>query len=226
MNLKTTKRVFGNAYKLVLSIMITGLILIFAFKGNAQNTVYNAAVSPTKMNVFYLGVDNPVSIAVTGAEKGKITAEIDNGTITGENGNYIVRLKDLGKAVVTVKVNGKEVSKQEFRVKKVPDPSPSISGKGNQSIFSKQELIDAGGISIVLTNFDFDLHFEVVGFSLSALDNGFVRTEPSDGNKFSKKQIEVINSTKSGGKIFIEDIKAKGPDGSIRMLGALAIKMQ
>ncbi|NJO87683.1 MAG: hypothetical protein HC831_01005 [Chloroflexia bacterium] len=55
-----------------------------------------AAVSPVKMNVLYLGVNNPVAIGVTGADMKDVDATIDNGSITGENGSYIVRVKKDG----------------------------------------------------------------------------------------------------------------------------------
>jgi len=187
---------------------------------------YITAVSPTKMNVLYIGVDNPVSIAVTGAENGKITAEIDNGKITGENGNYIVRVQTLGVTTITVKVDEKIITQSKFRVKRVPDPIAIINGIGNSTELTKEKLLNAGGIAIVLLNFDFDLRFDLVEFTLSAFPlGGFMQSEKSTSYKFSKPQIELINSTKSGDKIYIEDIQAKGPDGTVRNLGSLVIKI-
>ncbi|MDF1547937.1 MAG: GldM family protein [Bacteroidales bacterium] len=185
-----------------------------------------AAISPTKMNVLYIGVDNPVSIAVTGAQKDKIKASISNGTISGENGQYIVRVKQLGKAIITVSVDNKVVFNQEFRVKTVPDPMPSIKGKWNATLLSKSELIAANGVEVMLQNFDFDLKFEVIGFNLAAAYNGIAEDARCIGNVFSEQQIELIQKVPSGTKIYIEEIKAKGPDGAIRSLPPIIINIK
>jgi len=191
-----------------------------------KNQEYIAAISPTKMNVLYIGVDNPVSIAVTGAKKGKITPSIDNGTISGENRDYIVRVREVGITTITVKVDNTIVLEQKFRIKRVPDPIGIIARNWNKYEFTKQDLLDAGGIEILMANFDFDLKFDVVEFTLTAYPlAGFMQTEKSNSSKFSKQQIELINSAKPGSKIYIEDIQAKGPDGTIRKLGALVLKI-
>jgi len=188
---------------------------------------YITAVSPTKMNVLYIGVDNPVSIAVTNAKSGKITAEIDNGTITGKDGNYTVRVKEIGYTTITVKVDNKVVSKQKFRAKQVPDPVVIVKGKWNVHEFTNQELVDAGEIVVLMANFDFELNFEVVGFSLSAITmGGFMEEAKTEGNKFSKNQIALINQVKSGSKIYMEEIQVQDPDGTIRNLGGLTFKIK
>ena len=85
-----------------------------------------ATVSADKMNVFYIGVDNPVSISVPGVPNDRVRASITNGTIIPKgNGKYIVRVSQGTKSVVnvTAEMNGKMMSmgSAEFRVKRVPD---------------------------------------------------------------------------------------------------------
>jgi hypothetical protein len=46
-----------------------------------------------------------------------------------------------------------------------------------------------------------------------------------DGDEFSEAQIDIIKSVPADGKIYIEDIRAKGPDGAIRDLGTITIKI-
>ena len=59
-----------------------------------------AAVQPDKMNVFYIGVDNPVTIgSPTGWDK--TTVSMNNGTITGNGSARIVRVSAIGKATIT-----------------------------------------------------------------------------------------------------------------------------
>ena len=58
------------------------------------------AVAATKMNVLYVGVDNPVKIAVSGYESSEIEVVITNGIILGENGDYIIRPKKPGNMIL------------------------------------------------------------------------------------------------------------------------------
>ncbi len=88
------------------------------------------AIALDKMNVFYIGVDNPVTIAVPGVPADKLLVTIDHGTITGNNGRYIVRVAQTGETTITVAIikNEKKVllSSQLFRIKRIPDP---VDGK-------------------------------------------------------------------------------------------------
>ena len=71
---------------------------------NAQSVV----IAADKMNVFYLGVDNPVAVAVEGISDDKLTVSIDNGTIkrTGR-GAYIAHLDSTGIVHIVVEWDGK-----------------------------------------------------------------------------------------------------------------------
>ena len=60
------------------------------------------------MNVFYIGVDNPVTIS-SGTGWDKTNVSMTGGTLTsaGGPGKYIVRVSYLGKASITVNADGK-----------------------------------------------------------------------------------------------------------------------
>lgn len=204
--------------------------LIISEPGNLEDTIKGgliAAVSLTKMNVLYLGVDNPVSVGVTGAQNNNIKVSIDNGTIEGNNGKYIARVKNKdSNATISVIVDGKVVSQEVFRVKTVPDPIAVAAGKRGGPI-TKEELLSAKGVNAVF-NSDFDLKFEIVEFTVSAsLEGGFVQdAKQLNGSVFTKNQIGIISRVGQNNKVYIEGIKAKGPDGTIRDLGAIAFKIK
>jgi gliding motility-associated protein GldM len=213
-------------WKLLLIIPIVSLLFVGTACFNAQNDEYVVAVSPTKMNVLYMGVDNPVSIAVTGADYGKETATLDNGSINGKNGNYTVRVTKPGVVTISVKLGDKIVSEQKFRVKKIPDPRAIIKGNYGKTSFSKQELKDAGGIAVLLENFDFDIEFDVIEFGISAVVEGYAYEARANNSNFSKQQIELIDKLEEGQKFYIEGIMVKAPDGTSRRLGAFSCKIK
>ncbi len=229
MMMSKTKTHGHLGYKLLFLVPLL-FVLIFAVScANGQENTSNklvAVVAPTKMNVLYYGVNNPVSIGVTGANMKDIEATIDKGTISGENGNYIVRVKKLGKATITVKANNKTVTKKIFRVKTISDPVATVNNHWNKNELTKKELLEAKGISVLFVNFDFDLMFKVVGFNITASYNGkTVDAKRVNEGSFSNAQIDIIKNAPPGTKIYIEEIKAKGPDGVIRNLRPISIKI-
>ncbi len=87
---------------------------------------------------------------------------------------------------------------------------------------SKNDLLAAGGIIVMMRNFDFDVNFEEVRFTTSAVVGGIVKEYTSNSNKFTDQQKELIKQLKKGERIYFEDIVCKGPDGKLRNLSAMA----
>ncbi len=193
----------------------------------------SATISPTKMNVFYIGVDNPVSISVPGASNEQVTASITGGggTIARAAGNGLWTVKvttptqecmvNVGAKMGT---SSRSMGSMKFRVKRVPDPVATVAGvRGGQ--IAKGTLVAAGGIIPKMDNFDFELYFQITSFTLTMNKAGDLVSEITSGSKYSPKMISMLNSASRGQKIYFEDIKAKGPDGTTRNLGSIALKI-
>jgi len=188
-------------------------------------------ISPTKMNVFYVGVDNPVSLAAPGISPEAIEAKMTNGTIRKlENGTYIVRPVAAGKnCTITVYANvqgqKRELQTQVFRVKEVPDPIAKVNGKQGGKI-SKSMLMAAGQVDVEMVNFDFDLKFTVENFSIYTVIEGYLQEETkSDKARFSDAQLKLINKLKRNQMLTIENIIVRAPDGSTRQLPSVSFKI-
>ncbi|HEY4786010.1 MAG TPA: GldM family protein [Bacteroidales bacterium] len=188
-----------------------------------------AAVSPTRMNVFYLGIDNPVSIAVAGIPANQVFATIDNGTIRMSGNNYIVKPQHIGKATVQVfgamDGNKKLLSNVEFRVKPLPDPVAKVGGKKGGTIL-RSILLSQTMVVADLEAFDFDAEFTVKEFTMSASISGFKTELISQGNQITDPQRNLIKQVKSGDNVYFTKIKAAGPDGKIRELPSIALQVQ
>jgi len=202
----------------------------YPFKSEFQVAEASLIVSPTKMNVFYLGVDNPVEISVPGVPSDKIQASINNGTIREDRREgWIVKPGRAGKdAVISVlaEVNGEKrpMPTKTFRVKVVPNPVAVVAGKKGGEL-RKNVLLAQQGVLAEMEDFDFDLTFRVTEFTVSANIGGFFNEKRAKGNRFTPDQLKLISSMKSGQKVIIEDIKAVGPDGSTRQLNSLVFKI-
>ncbi len=223
-----TKPKFGQKMNLRFLTIIPLAILLFTGvacingKKSDEEKKRVAAVAPTKMNVLYIGVDNPMSIAVSGYDSDQLRIAVDQGKVIGENGKYIIKPAQPGTLKVFVYADEELVSETHFRVKTVPDPVAKLAGKKGGEI-SKEELLKAGKVYVEMENFDFDLSWEIVSFVMSATVPGSytVREEISQSGTFSESQIELINSLIENQKLMIEEIEARGPDGATRKLGSL-----
>jgi len=210
----------------------SGSISSYSFRQSYQVAQSALVVSPTKMNVFYIGVENPVDISVPGIPSNKLQPAISQGSITPDaKGNgYIVKVKTTGKATISVSAkvdkDVKQMGSMDFRVKRVPDPVAKVAGyKGGPiplNLLKAAKHDDA-----VMENFDFDLHFAITGFNVSTkTKDGFTVDKASTSDAINSDQRTLLEGVKKGQKVYFEEIKAKGPDGSIRDLGTLMFKIE
>ena len=187
-----------------------------------------AVVSPTKMNVFYKGVPNPIEISVPGYSPEDLTVSGSNVTLKRiKPGQYeaTVRDKAKGDSKITVKANGRIIGKPiEFRLKRIPSPSASINGK-KEGIMSKGKLSKAQGIAATLPNFPFDLKYTVESYDVRLTDGEYTKTIKVKGNKFTAEVKEKILKLKPGSDISFTNIRAKGPDGR-KPCGAIILTVQ
>ena len=116
----------------------------------------------------------------------------------------------------------------KFRVKKIPDPSAKLGGQLCQGImtFSKNQLSTIGGVGAEIPGFDFDVKFPVQSFLFSANVKGIIKEFQCSGPGLSQDAKSVLQALNSGGKAFFENIKVKAPDGTIRTLPTVSLKVK
>ncbi|OFX47038.1 MAG: hypothetical protein A2X13_05520 [Bacteroidetes bacterium GWC2_33_15] len=207
-----------------------GSFITKTFKRNYTVAKPNLVVSPTKMNVFYVGVDNPVSISIAGIAGDKIEPSITNGKIQKQgDGDYIVNVNRPGNSLITVVANidgtRKSMGTASFRVKALPDPVVKVAGKQGGKI-EKNVLNAQAGVFAVMDNFDFELEFKIIEFSVSTTDKGgYYIVQKATGNKFTSGQFNLLKDVQRGRRVNIEDVKAVGPDGSVRPLASIVFEI-
>jgi gliding motility-associated protein GldM len=128
------------------------------------------AVSADKMNVLYIGVDNPLTITA-GAGAEKVSASFSGGQISKASGSkYIARPSagSSGEHTVTVLVEGKAAGKVAFRVKQLPNPAAYV-GNLKPGAVPSSSFKAMGGVIAKLEDSEFDAPFEVVSYKLGAV---------------------------------------------------------
>jgi gliding motility-associated protein GldM len=177
-----------------------------------------AAVMLDKMNVFYIGVDNPVTVSSgTGWDKTKVSASGVTLSSAGGPGKYVVRASAVGKASITVNADGK-ASTYEFRVKRIPDPvfmvGASEGGRVQSVMFKNQQFARAE-----LKNFDFDARFQVVSATVYFNGANFsnVQAVQINGGSLAPLSAQLAKCIPGTGVTF-DNVKVQGPDGTVRVI--------
>lgn len=190
------------------------------------------AVQAEKMNVLYIGVENPVCIGADGVPVEDLSLRlVGNGTVKGGMGKYSISVTTPGEVTIQVyrSLNGKEslFNEVKYRVKRIPDPTPYMAGKKGQAI-TKEVLLQATGVDAILENFDFDAYCEVMGYEVTIVQPGidavaYIVT----GRQFSDKVLDLFRQAENGSGIYIDDIRVKCPgDAAVRHIGGIAFKIK
>ncbi|WP_156307905.1 type IX secretion system motor protein PorM/GldM [Sphingobacterium endophyticum] len=188
----------------------------------------SAVVSPDKMNVLYIGVNNPISVSAPGTPTDKVKVSMSGGSISGSAGKYNVKVSSPGTARISVSAEiapGKTqtLSTTEFRVKRIPDPIAQFAGKTGGAM-ATVAIKAQNAIFAKLDNFDFDASFKVTKFSLIiAKPRADAVVLSTSGNQLSSAMKSAMNGITPGSRVIFDNIIAVGPDGTPRQLNAVAL---
>ncbi|MEO9022359.1 MAG: gliding motility protein GldM [Ginsengibacter sp.] len=177
-----------------------------------------AAVMLDKMNVFYIGVPNPVTISSgTGWDKTHVSMAGGSITPTGGPGRFTVNVKSVGNASITVNADGKN-STYPFRVKRIPDPvikvGPSGGGRIQSVVFKNQNFARAD-----LEGFDFDAHFNIVSATIYFSGANFSNVQAAEIHGGSLEGIKgQLQKCIPGTSVTFDNVKVQGPDGVVRSI--------
>jgi gliding motility-associated protein GldM len=188
------------------------------------------AVSADKMNVLYIGVDNPLTITA-GAGSEKVSASFSGGSLSKASGSkYIARPNpgSSGEHTISVMVEGKSAGKVSFRVKQLPNPAAYV-GNLKPGAVPSASFKAMGGVIAKLEDSEFDAPFEVVSYQVGAIggDNPFYTPTVNNGARWTGSAAQLISKLKPGALVAITNINVKGPDGRVRQLpGSLSYNLK
>ena len=194
----------------------------------------SAAISASKMNVFYIGVDNPVEVSVAGVPSNQVQVSMGGaggGTINrNSDGTFNVNVSrptKLGEfAEINLSAPGFNASKG-FRVKRIPDPVPKLS-KSRGGAMSSGEFKAQSGIIPALEGFDFDAKCSIVGFQAVRVPR---RADPeisiNKGGRYTQETNRIVNKAAAGDRFFFDNIKCKCPgDIAARDIGNMSFTIR
>lgn len=191
-----------------------------------------ASVSADAVKVLYIGLPNPLTVSGGSAGAEKTQANIDGGGGSSlqslGGGKYIAKVSSPGKATINVTVEGK-TTPFDFRVKRVPDPVAMI-GQSSGGLIATNALKAQQGVRADLRDFVFEgVKFDIVSYVFYATGAGFtetVGTAQNSGPYFNADSKRILERCRPGTTVVIDEIKARGPDGGVRVLPTMAFNLR
>jgi gliding motility-associated protein GldM len=186
-----------------------------------------ASVFLEKMNVMYVGVDNPITISGGSVGAEKVQVRFAGGSISRVSGDhYVAKPSQPGMSEITVIADGKPF-KFPMRLKSLPLATGFVgASKGGR--ISAASFKAQGGLIARLEDSEFQADYRVVSYVLAA--NGGCVTNyqqaPNDGNRWTGSAKAIIDKACPGTTIFFDQIRVVGPDGKVREINPMVFQLQ
>ncbi len=219
-----------------------GEVLPYKFSASYTCIKPIAVISATKMNVVYIGLENPISVSVPGyaAEEVQVSlSPASAGTLKPDKvkGSYLLTLNRSANEltiVASVKQKGgtgavKKMGEQKYRVRLIPDPIPALGTIDVSGGVPAAQLKAQSVVRAPLKNFAFEgvnyIPYEFT-FILVPKKGGNTFYEPGKGQQLSSGMQGALARAQKGDKIIISGIKVKGPDGNRQLPSPLVFDVQ
>ncbi|MDP1726674.1 MAG: gliding motility protein GldM [Bacteroidota bacterium] len=204
----------------------------FETTGSFFASVPLAVISATRMNVVYIGLDNPISVSVPGVSSRDMKVSCSEGgmlTPGSTAGTYILRpglnttQHDL---TISASVNGRLMGTSKYRIRKVPKPIPMLGSIEASGPVSLARVRAANTVSTVLKDFIFDgVSYTPQSWVLAyqARNSIQVQIENGVGTAISGRMVNFLRNARPGDKVILTSIIAIGPSGPVHLPSSLVL---
>lgn len=176
------------------------------------------AVMFDKMNVFYIGVDNPITISSSkGWDKTKVSMTGGSLVSAGSAGKYRVKATAPGNASITVNADGK-ISTYDFVVRNVPNPilvvGPSEGGRLQSVVFKNQQFA-----KVELKDFHYDYQYSIVSATVYFTGANFPTTKSASISSGSLSALQALmTKVIPGTTVVFDNVRVQGPGGPVKSI--------
>ncbi|MDX2002578.1 MAG: gliding motility protein GldM [Chitinophagales bacterium] len=179
----------------------------------------SAVISPEKMNVAYIGLQNPIAISVPGVPAEKLMPTVSGpGTLSGSNGKYNLEVTSPGELTVNVSAKFedgiKPMGSMTFRIKKVPKPEIKLGNLNPGNVKANKIRIEKS-LRTFLYDFVYEVKYEVISFKMQFSDkNGALSSSmASNSDRLTPDMLAYIQKAKPGDAVYFDEIQVKTPSG-------------
>lgn len=196
-----------------------------------------SSVAADKMNVFYAGLGNDLTVSAAGVAPENIVLKTKgvNATLQSKGqGKYSIVPSQVGTCELqvyskesdgTLKLQGPA---SVFRVKSLPIPFVKINGKyamGSMEM-SKLETMALSTVLADIPGFDFNARFKIKSFVVSVVSNGQFNDYPCSNGVISSDAKAALSRIKTGSRFFIEKVVATNPLNQEVKLGDVVVRVK
>jgi gliding motility-associated protein GldM len=191
----------------------------------------SCTVSADKMNVFYIGVDNPVSVSAAGVSTNnlKVTGKGINITqVSPGKFNVTASVPDPNASITVSSSDGAlPPTSFAYRVKRIPDPKAYL-GRLDGGSMKSGEFRAQGGVLAQLENFDFDARCIIQGYEVTRVAKRQDPVSvPNAGASYVSQALQLVNAATPGDIFYFDNVKAKCPgDVAGRKINSMVFKIQ
>ncbi len=188
-------------------------------------------VRADKMNLVYIGIDNPLTIVSGDCGCDALSVSADKGTLKKVSGcKYMYTATESG--VVNLEVatqkGGKRqvIGTQTLRAKFIADPKAVVGGRSGGYIALNRFQAQLG-VSVLVPYCEVDLAPKVTRFTFKTVRKGAITgTADITGNTFAGECSQLMAALQPGDQVILEHIVCFGPDSVARSLGNLTFTMK
>jgi len=191
-----------------------------------------ADIESEKINIFYIGVDNPIKVSVTNISNELITEITGEGNIIEKlnNDEFIVKVTKPSDNVEIKIFDGSElIKKEKFIARRIPDPFVRLGNSFSDAISASEFKSYVALDNIVLPNFNYpDAVCEVQGFELIQIVK---RQDPVEsrntGSKYNTITAQLVAKARPGDIYLFTNIRVKcNEDVASRRIHPLVFEIQ
>lgn len=206
----------NHKMKIKLKNPLTGEVKSFEKNFSYEVGDRSVAISLDKMNVFYVGVENPISVSVAGVPSPKIKVYATGVELKNNgNGKYFAIPGETGNASITISGSGLKSTTMEYTVKRIPDPVLMMGNKKGGTM-SPGEMKIQPGLIPMLENFDFKAKCKIDEFEVARVRDGDVATAMNKGGRFGTAAKRLTEKAKRNDIYYFDGVYALCPGDKVR----------
>lgn len=184
-----------------------------------------ANISADELNVFYRGLQNPITISVPGVSSDLVSCNIKGPAKISKisAGRWNVEPTGTGEVVIDALITEagklKTISSKTFRIKPLPAPSAYIAGKQDGDRVSKNLIAKNSTIEVKMPE---DFLFGNITYTVKSFDvnyqkkGGYSDVKTVQGSVIPSDVLSAIDGMPTNSVLTIMNIRAIGPSGEQR----------
>ncbi len=191
-----------------------------------------ASLQLDKMNVMYIGVDNPITLSASGYNIEDVSLSMPGAELksTGK-GTYVATVSKEGKLDWSINAKSRsgagvtKVSGGQIRAKLIPNPQASVMGRAS-GLFPTAQFKVQRGILAKVDGFDFETTFQVTRYRFTWVPKvGDPKEVEMRGPFFDGEVKSLLDRLRPGDRVIMENIKAIGPDKRERSINSITFNL-